>query len=172
MSRLVIALGFADAKATTPPHLLYVGRDADAMRRACAESGFPVHQLFINPVGIRKHNPAAAANAARIASLIAAESGAAVEVNVSELVASNDALQAECMRLQKEIAALKVAAEVDVPDLIATNKALQAHLEALRANSAPATVPADVPSPISELPSPAAAPGASAPAAPKPGTRR
>ena len=153
MSRLVIALGFADSKATTPPHVVYCGRDADAMRRALAESAYPVHQLFINPAGIRKHNPSAAANAVLFAASSAAGSGAAAAVDQAALLASNDALQAECMRLQKENAALKVAAS-------------SAHI---------AVDPAAKSEPVAtEEPAPAAEPAVepAKPAAPKPGTRR
>jgi hypothetical protein len=78
MARLFIALGAADNKANSPLFPLYTGRDGDAMRAALAASPYPHHEIFTNPAGYRKHNPHAAANAARLGLAPVASQEAAV----------------------------------------------------------------------------------------------
>jgi hypothetical protein len=66
MARIFIAVGMPDTKASSPVFPVYAGRDGDAMQRAIEASPHAVHQIFRGPTGgIFKHNPRAAANAAK-----------------------------------------------------------------------------------------------------------
>jgi hypothetical protein len=64
MSRLQIAIGFADSKNTSVPQLVYLGRSGEEMRLAIAASIHPRILQIPHVFGISKNNPNAAANAA------------------------------------------------------------------------------------------------------------
>jgi len=65
MARLFITVGYAEE--SNKPHLVYLGEDGAAQKAAAAESVHPRLIHFANPMGIRKVNAAAAANAAKLA---------------------------------------------------------------------------------------------------------
>ena len=65
MARLFITVGYAEN--SSQPHLVYLGEDGAAQKAAAAKSPHPRLLHLANPVGIRKTNAAAEANAAAIA---------------------------------------------------------------------------------------------------------
>lgn len=70
---LHIILGVADAKASSEPFPVYVGRSGNAAREAMLKSSAPRFLVIANPSFIAKNNPRAAANAASAAPVLAPE---------------------------------------------------------------------------------------------------
>lgn len=66
MSRLFVVVGYADNTPSAVPFAVYVGNDGDAKRQAMAASAAARFLILDHPTGIRKNNPHAAANAARM----------------------------------------------------------------------------------------------------------
>lgn len=108
MARLFITVGYEEN--SNRPHLVYLSEDGAQQKQVAAQSRFPRLVHFANPVGIRKVNPAAAANAAREAETIAAD---AVALSAREkLLADREAaIAARETALQVEEAQLNAALE-------------------------------------------------------------
>lgn len=64
MSRLHIVVGYPDQTPGSSPFPVYVGQSGDEARAAMAVSTAARFVILANPLGIRKVNPRAAANAA------------------------------------------------------------------------------------------------------------
>lgn len=64
MSRLHIVVGYPDHAPSSKPFSVYVGQSGDEARAAMAASTAARFVILANPLGIRKVNPRAAANAA------------------------------------------------------------------------------------------------------------
>lgn len=94
MARLHIVIGYSEAKPTSDPFPVYVGRSGEEMRVAIAHSPYPMHEILTHAVGLRKNNPNAAANAAKLAAapseVAAPEAAPAAELPPSDLPPASD----------------------------------------------------------------------------------
>jgi hypothetical protein len=63
MARLFVVVGFSDNKPTAQPFPVYIGTSGDEKRAAMSASAAARFLVLDNPVGVRKNNPSAAANA-------------------------------------------------------------------------------------------------------------
>jgi hypothetical protein len=143
MSRLVIAIGYADRRSSTPPELVYLGRDASAMRTACDASPLAFFTLIPFAMGIPKANRNAAANAAGIAAARAADLEE-VEGHFADIAAAAAERARVLAALHDELATGRADWEqrgLQLSDLLDATRAKDNELATLRAELARVTAP-------------------------------
>jgi hypothetical protein len=126
--RLLIVIG-----SNTPqgdPGLVYLGRDGGAMDRAIAASTYATLYKFINPVGIRKNNSGAAANAA------SEERAYQAEVNEQQKI-YNEAVLAKAEELAAPLRAKAEEADAKIAELTQSLAKAEKQITTLQASAKP-----------------------------------
>ncbi len=157
MPSLKIAVGYDAPGNSARVFPIYVGHSGEAMRLAVERSTAPRVELFPSAFGLRKNNPRAAANAARLLAEAKGQPDLATEANL---------LLKENISLKQAVEGLMVARE----ERDAVIESLRAELATLNAKRGEATVSpaASVeipPTPVASAAEPEAPAGEAAPSA-------
>lgn len=98
MSSLTLIIGRATASRQSPPFPVYIGESGSAANAAMDRSAAATFEIFRSVHGLRKNNPHAAANAARLAA-----EGQAAHESAVEMVAELNRVTEARVKLQQEV---------------------------------------------------------------------